>query len=1007
MVGCALPDVNREAAPEKKLHILWNSSKRQDSKLHALLQRQGIDMPERFLASVLPQHEAAELYRLMVVGIREVAVFLMDPDGYITVWNKGAQDMKGYTADEALGSHLRLLYTDEDRAAGRPEHNLAMAAEHGFFTEEAWRKRKDGSLFWAHIALTGLRATDNTLLGFSKVTLDLTRHRLLEQCKKEKEEIDLILRAAESGTWKWDLEHDQVEVSSHLMTLLGYGTAANTLCFDRWLDFAHPDDRGALRARLEAVRAAPETAPLESEVRLRSRRGGYQWFFLRANWHAAAADMPLVFFGACVAIDSLKAAEQEQARLLATLEQERTRFGTVLEQMPSGVVMAEVPSGRLLYQNRAVRDLLGNEVDQIHNVHDYARLPFTDADGAPVPAGDLPLARTVQHLEPCTRELLCVRADGTRKHLAVTTAPVVDADGKSGIAVAVVHDVSGLKQAELAAATEKERALVTLAAITDGVITVDRGGRVISLNPAAERLTCITDAQAHGRALRELLRFVESDGAATIADAVDRCLKENRVLARLPQQSTLSPDGHHFAIESAVAPVRLGDGELIGAVVVLQDVTESRRLMRRLGFEASHDALTGLVNRREFELRLGRAIERAHHAGGATGALLYMDLDQFKIVNDTCGHTAGDGLLKMLATSYAEHVRERDTLARIGGDEFALIVEHCDIEEALGVAHKILEATRTFRYPCKGQLFQLGVSIGLCPIERGTAGVEDTMRRADHACYIAKERGRNRVYVHYQDDVDFAQRRSDMHWVTRMSHAFQHDQLQLYYQPIVALDDGELAQHYEILLRLRNGSNAPILPGTFLPAAERYDVILKIDRWVLQHTLAWLADHPDHLDQLATCSINLSRRSLADQSFHAYAADLIDASRVPASKLCFEITEHGAIADMPKTIAFIEALSARGCRFSLDDFGTGMTSFTYLKQLPVDFIKIDGSFIQMMSSSAVDFEMVRFTNDISHMMGRKTIAEYVSDAGILARLKEIGVDFAQGYCIGKPRPLAA
>jgi len=299
------------------------------------------------------------------------------------------------------------------------------------------------------------------------------------------------------------------------------------------------------------------------------------------------------------------------------------------------------------------------------------------------------------------------------------------------------------------------------------------------------------------------------------------------------------------------------------------------------------------------------------------------------------------------------------------------------------------------------------VSIGLCPIERGTAGVEDTMRRADHACYIAKERGRNRVYVHYQDDVDFAQRRSDMHWVTRMSHAFQHDQLQLYYQPIVALDNGELAQHYEILLRLRNGSNAPILPGTFLPAAERYDVILKIDRWVLQHTLAWLADHPDHLDQLATCSINLSRRSLGDQSFHAYAADLIDASRVPASKLCFEITEHGAIADMPKTIAFIEALSARGCRFSLDDFGTGMTSFTYLKQLPVDFIKIDGSFIQMMSSSAVDFEMVRFTNDISHMMGRKTIAEYVSDTGILARLREIGVDFAQGYCIGKPRPLAA
>jgi EAL domain-containing protein (putative c-di-GMP-specific phosphodiesterase class I) len=246
-----------------------------------------------------------------------------------------------------------------------------------------------------------------------------------------------------------------------------------------------------------------------------------------------------------------------------------------------------------------------------------------------------------------------------------------------------------------------------------------------------------------------------------------------------------------------------------------------------------------------------------------------------------------------------------------------------------------------------------------------------------------------------------------MHWVTRLTHAFQNEQLQLYCQPIMSLMDGNTRQHYEILLRLRNGRAGPIMPGTFLPAAERYDVILRVDRWVLYHTLAWLREHPDHTSQLEMCSINLSRRSLGDQSFHKYAADLIDASEVPANKLCFEITEHGAFADMGATIAFIEALSARGCRFSLDDFGTGMTSFSYLKQLPVDYIKIDGSFIQTMGSSEVDFEMVRFTNDISHKMGRKTIAEYVSDPHILASLKAIGVDYAQGNWVGKPRPLAA
>ncbi|MBC7860725.1 MAG: EAL domain-containing protein, partial [Burkholderiaceae bacterium] len=464
-------------------------------------------------------------------------------------------------------------------------------------------------------------------------------------------------------------------------------------------------------------------------------------------------------------------------------------------------------------------------------------------------------------------------------------------------------------------------------------------------------------------------------------------------------------DGQRYLVENAVAPVRQADGTLIGAVLVLHDVTESKQLLHRLGFEASHDALTGLVNRREFEARLARTLGRACRPEHSA-ALLYMDLDQFKVVNDTCGHSAGDELLKQLARLYAQHVRERDTLARLGGDEFALIVEHCSVADALGVAEKILETTRVFRYACGQRLFQLGVSIGLTPIDGSTASVEEALRRADHACYMAKERGRNRVSVH-TGDADFALRRSDMDWVTRLSEAFDNDELELYYQPIVALADGDAAGHYEILLRLKDGGGKAILPGAFLPAAERYDVILKIDRWVLSKTLDWLKRDPAHLAGLKMCSINLSRRSLADVSFHQWAAKLIDASGVPADKLCFEITENGAIADMQKTIAFIDALAARGCRFSLDDFGTGVTSFSYLKQLPVDFIKIDGSFIQMMSSSSVDFEMVRFANDISHMMGRQTIAEYVTDAAIMEDLKRIGVDFAQGFWVGKPRPLDA
>ena len=965
-------------------------------------------MPKRFLASVLPQHEAAELYRLMVVGIRNVAVFLMDPGGHMTVWNKGAEDMKGYTAGEAIGQHLAMLYTEQDRAAGRPQHNLCTAAELGFYDEETWRRRKDGSLFWAHIALTALRDEHNVLLGFSKVTMDLTRHKLLEQCSKERDEIDIILKAAGSGTWKWHLQKSEVDVSSHMLQLLGYDGANSVLAFDEWLGLVHRDDRARLRGLLEHAAAEGRTSSLETEVRFCGSDGRLHWFFLRAAWHQVDPDQPLVFMGVCVGINNLKVVEGEKERLFGQLEQERMRFSNILEQLPSGVILAAAPSGRVTYQNRASAELLGRSMEGVDSLRDYDSFHFLDVSGTRIASEALPLARALQGKGAShTGNMVYERDDGARLHLDVTSRTIVDNDGTERLAVAVLHDVTELKKAELAAATEKERALVTLAAITDGVITSDQNGRIGTVNPAAERMTGVCQKDAEGKTLRELLQFEEAGGSAVMLAAVERCLKERRVLASMPHLTLVSRGGEQFAVDSALAPVILGDGELIGSVLTLHDVTESKRLMRRLGFEASHDALTGLVNRREFEVRLKRALERARHSSGGNAALLYLDLDQFKIVNDTCGHPAGDELLKLLANTYVEHVRERDTLARIGGDEFALIVEHCEVDEALAVAQKILEATRNFRYACKGRLFQLGVSIGVTPIDRSTASVEEAMRRADHACYIAKERGRNRIYVHYQGDLDLAQRRSDMHWVTRLTHAFQNEQLQLYYQPIMSLgSEHQEMQHYEILLRLRNGRGGPIGPGSFLPAAERYDVILKIDRWVLSRTLEWLSSNKEHTKALEMCSINLSRRSLGDASFHKYAADLIDASDVPAEKLCFEITEHGAIANMQKTIAFIEALSARGCRFSLDDFGTGMTSFSYLKQLPVDFIKIDGALIQLMSSSEVDYEMVRFTNDISHKMGRQTIAEYVSDLTILASLRDIGVDFAQGYCIGRPRPLA-
>ncbi len=971
---------------------------------------------DRPLGSVLAPHELSELYRLMVEGVRECVVFLLDTDGFITVWNKAAEEMKGYPAAEAIGQHLSMLYTDEDRHQGAPQHHLALAKEAGFFRGEGWRMRKDRSLFFANVTITALRDDAGTLRGFSKITLDLTAHKLLERCEKERAEIDMVLQAAHSGTWRWNVGTGVVHLAAHFLALLGRSGVDSPIRFDEWIGMFHPQDQDLVRARLLA---ACETAPashFEDQVRLCTAGDTHRWFHVHANWNETAGGAPLILMGVCVDVHTLKTAEAAREHANQQLHAERARFSHIMDHLPSGVLLADVPSGHITYQNREAGRMLGRDLPQTGCAINHEDYRFFDAGGMRIAPADLPLARTIlTNAGTQSEELVYERPDGVRAHYAVTTASIFDTDGARRLAIAVMHDVSALKTAQLSAATEKEQAQVTLSAITDGVITTDLNGIIALVNPVAERMTGWTRQEAVGHSIDEVVRpFDNNCCGETVTALIRRCLDEGRVLQGLPHAMLSARGGQRYTIESAIAPIALADGKLIGSVLVFHDVTESRRMLDQLGYEASHDALTGLVNRREFEVRLKRTLERIKLAPDSGAALLYMDLDQFKIVNDTCGHAAGDDLLHILAQVYRGHVRERDTLARLGGDEFALIVDHCTVEEAMMVAEKILDATARFRYACKDRMFHLGVSIGLIPIDDTAASVEEALRQADHACYIAKETGRNRIHLHQRDDAKLIMRRSDMNWVTRLTNAIECDGLQLHYQPIMPIgagdtgdtgDTGVTGLHYEILLRLKNGSDGVIKPGMFLPAAERYDVMPHVDRWVLRKSLEWLGANPDHVAALSMCSINLSRRTLADATFQHYAADLIDNMGVPPEKLCFEITENGAITNMQRTISFIEALSGRGCRFSLDDFGTGMTSFAYLKQLPVDYIKIDGSLIQMMASSKIDYEMVRFTNDISHMMGRQTIAEYVTDETLFNLLREIRVDFVQGYYVGAPRLL--
>jgi diguanylate cyclase (GGDEF)-like protein/PAS domain S-box-containing protein len=439
-------------------------------------------------------------------------------------------------------------------------------------------------------------------------------------------------------------------------------------------------------------------------------------------------------------------------------------------------------------------------------------------------------------------------------------------------------------------------------------------------------------------------------------------------------------------------------------LVVSRDITETRKLSEQLVYQATHDELTELVNRREFERRLSNLLA-SPDAGEGQHALCYLDLDQFKVINDTCGHTAGDELLRQISHLIAGLIRSRDTLARLGGDEFAVIMEHCPLQQAAQLAERIRAAIEDFRFYWHAQRFAIGVSIGVVPVGAEEKSLQQLLSMADTACYAAKDRGRNRVYVCGTGDVGMLDRVGDMRWVSSLNQALEKDMFRLFAQPIVSCKAASAGVRIEVLLRLKDSNGLIVTPGEFLPAAERYGVSNRIDRWVLESVIHWFEQHPDEIVRLEMCCINLSGLSLSTEAFLVHAIDLIRTSSFPGHKLCFEITETAAISNLERAVEFMNTLKREGCRFALDDFGSGLSSFAYLKNLPVDFLKIDGSFVRDIVHSDVDRAMVKSICEVGALMGKKTTAEYVESADAHEIVQDFGVDYVQGYHLGKPRPI--
>ncbi len=427
----------------------------------------------------------------------------------------------------------------------------------------------------------------------------------------------------------------------------------------------------------------------------------------------------------------------------------------------------------------------------------------------------------------------------------------------------------------------------------------------------------------------------------------------------------------------------------------------------RVSYHASHDALTGLANRRELELRLSNALAMSKQSG-AEHALLYMDLDQFKIVNDTSGHIAGDELLRQLAGILAHTIRKGDTLARIGGDEFGVLLENCSKEKAVEIAGTLRESVQDFRFAWGDTIFSVGISIGVVQVTSSSESLTSLLSTADTACYTAKDLGRNRIHTHEPGDAELARRHGEMQWVSRINKAIEDNRFELFCQSIVPAKTNQSANvHLEILLRMTDEQGALILPGAFIPAAERYNLMNHIDRWVVSNVFATLLAQPNFIrnNPGTYFAINLSGSSLSDQKFLQFVGDQFSCFNIPPQCICFEITETTAIADLTNARKFIATLKEIGCKFSLDDFGSGLSSFAYLKNLPVDYLKIDGLFVKDIATDPIDFAMVKSINEVGHVMGMKTIAEFVENNQVMAKLKSINVDYAQGYGIEKPYPL--
>jgi diguanylate cyclase (GGDEF)-like protein/PAS domain S-box-containing protein len=676
------------------------------------------------------------------------------------------------------------------------------------------------------------------------------------------------------------------------------------------------------------------------------------------------------------------------------------KFTALMEASAQGILIHSY-DWKLLFVNNSYANTLGYSLEEANSVEDVTN--FYPANEKLRLRGYLQSSLKIfSQLTPPSVYNIEGKHKLGEKTILQHSVSLIDWQGVPSVLISTI-DITRQYSAQQALEHSEERFRDFAESATDWCWEMDENLRFTYMSDSFTRLSGWPAKDVIGLTRSEFFEKY-TDLKHKTKDEKKRWYKHSKLLLSHKAFSNLSysffrPDGSSFAISVTGKPLFNQRGKFCGYRGTSKNITDEKRLSEKLQYQATHDELTGLINRRHFESELNKVLDDVH-INNTEYVLLYLDLDRFKIVNDTCGHVAGDRLLQQLASLFKTAFKEDDILARLGGDEFAVILKSCSIESAIEATQCLHKSFDEYKFAWQGRSFSVSVSVGAAKITKNTESVSQLLQNADSACYMAKDTGRNKTHIFSENDADLSRRQGEMHWAVRITEALENDDFTLFAQAIKPLKSSDNI-FYELLIRMREGNHL-ILPNVFLPAAERFDLSLNIDKWVLKKALKWIRDHSHILSSAKLIFINLSAKTIGKKSFLDYAIKVLDEYNVPPEKICFEITETTAIANLAEAVDFIEKLKKIGCEFAIDDFGSGVSSFAYLKNLPVDYLKIDGMFIRDMLSDEVNLALVKSINEVSHVMGKKTIAEFVENDATLAYLANIGIDYAQGYAIGYP-----